>query len=261
MCLFPIHILQELSGNVDHFRTLESLKVDNSNVEDIFCLNEINGEQMNLALKDIDLDVLPMMTCLFVGPKNSVSLQNLSCLRIKGCEKLKIVFSTSIIRCLPQLVSMRVEECKELKHIIEDDLENKKSSNFMSTTKTCFPKLKTLAVIKCNKLKYVFPISICKQLPELEALIIREADELDEIFASEGDDQKVEIPNLKVVIFENLPSLYHDQGIQFQAVKCRFILNCPKLSLAPASTADFKNDISGLYGGKFGYGTHSVQYF
>ena len=178
MCLFPIHLLQELSGNVDHFLALKKLVVyNNSNVESIVCLNEINEQKMNLALKDIDLDELPMMTCLFVGPKNSISLQNLTQLKIMGCEKLEIVFSTSIIRCLPQLLYIRVEECKELKHIIEDDLENKKSSNFMST-KTCFQNLKTLVVAKCNKLKYVFPISVYKELPELNYLMIREADEL-----------------------------------------------------------------------------------
>ncbi|RHN67930.1 putative P-loop containing nucleoside triphosphate hydrolase, leucine-rich repeat domain, L [Medicago truncatula] len=240
--------LMELSGNVDHFLSLERLIVkNNSKVESIICINEINEQQMNLALKDIDLDVLPAMTCLFVGPKNLFFLQNLTHLKIMRCEKLKIVFSTSIIRYLPQLLILRIEECKELKHIIEDDLENKKSSNFMSTTKTCFPKLKMVVVVKCNKLKYVFPISVCKELPELYYLIIREADELEEIFVSEGDDHKVEIPNLKVVIFENLPSLNHAQGIQFQDVKHRFIQNCQKLSLTSAITADFKKDLSGLY--------------
>ncbi|XP_039687274.1 uncharacterized protein [Medicago truncatula] len=218
-------IIKESGGNVEHFRALESLK-------------EINEQQMNLALKIIELLVLPMMTCLFMGPKNSFSLQNLTHLKIIKCEKLKIVFSTSIIRCLPQLNYMRIEECNELKHIIEDDLEN--------TTKTCFPKLRILFVEKCNKLKYVFPISICKELPELNVLTIREADEVEEIFGSEGDDHKVEIPNLKFVVFENLRSLCHDQGIQFEAVKHRLILNCQKLSLTSASTADFENDISGL---------------
>jgi len=398
-----------------------------------------NEQQMNLALESIVLQNLSMMTCLFVGPKNLVSLQNLTKLTIAECEKLKIVFSTSTVRCLPQLLHMGIEECKELKHIIEDDLENKKSPNLMSATKTCFPKLKALSVIKCNKLKYVFPISICrelpklrslmireadeleeifvsegddleskkpsnfmsttktrfpkleylavvkcnklnhvfpisickelpelydlrieecnelshiieddleskkpsnsmsttktcfpklsclavvkcnklnhvfpisickefpelydlrieecnelrhiieddlenttktcfpnlsklvvlkcnklkyvfpisicKELPELKALIIREADELDEIFANEGDDHKVEIPNLQFVVFENLLSLCHAQGIQFQAVKHRFIQNCPKLSLASASTADFRLDVFDL----FRYGTH-----
>ncbi|XP_024634174.1 uncharacterized protein [Medicago truncatula] len=308
-------IIKELSGNVDNFLALERLMVtNNSKVESIFCLNEINEQQMNLALEDIDLDVLPMMTCLFVGPNNSFSLQNLTRIKIKGCEKLKIVFTTSVIRCLPQLYYMRIEECNELKHIIEDDLENttktcfpnlkrivvikcnklkyvfsisiykdlpalyhmrieecnelrhiieddlenKKSSNFMSTTKTCFPKLRILVVEKCNKLKYVFPISISKELPELKVLIIREADELEEIFVSEFDDHKVEIPNLKLVIFENLPSLYHAQGIQFQVVKHRFILNCQKLSLASESTPDFENDISAS---DFGYDFELFDYW
>jgi len=239
---------------VDHFLTLERLIVkNNSKVESIIYLNEINEQQMNLALKNINLDVLPMMTCLFVGPKFFFSLQNLTRVKIMRCEKLKIVFSTSIIRCLPQLFTMKIEDCKELTHIIEDDLKD--------TTKTCFPKLNTLVIVKCNKLKYVFPMSICKELPELKVLMIREANELEEIFVSEGYDQKVKIPNLECVVFENLPSLYHDQGIQFQAVKYCFILNCPKLSLVSASTADFEYDISGLYGGKFGNGTHSIQYF
>jgi hypothetical protein len=90
-------------------------------------------------------------------------------------------------------------------------------------------------------------------------LMIREADELDEIFANEGDDHKVEIPNLKYLVFENLPSLYHAQGIQFQAVKYRFIQNCQKLSLASAITAYLENDLSSLYSNIFG--THSIQYF
>ncbi|XP_039687986.1 uncharacterized protein [Medicago truncatula] len=231
-------IIKELSGNVEHFCALESLEVDHSNVESIFRVDEINERQMNLALEDIDLDVLPMMTCLFVGPNNSFSLQNLTRIKIKGCEKLKIVFTTSVIRCLPQLYYMRIEECNELKHIIEDDLENKNSSNFMSTTKTFFPKLEKVVVEKCNKLKYVFPISICKELPELNVLMIREADELEEIFVSEGDDHKVEIPNLECVVFENLPSLSHAQRIQFQAVKNRFIRNCQKLSLESTKIHD-----------------------
>ncbi|XP_039683395.1 uncharacterized protein [Medicago truncatula] len=125
---------------------------------------------------------------------------------------------------------MRIEECKELKHIIEDDLENKnKSSNFMSTTKTCFPKLERLVVIKCDMLKYVFPVSICNELPELNVLIIREADELDEIFASEGRDEKVEIPNLEYVVFENLPSLCHAQGIHLKMIFLVYVITSTEL--------------------------------
>jgi hypothetical protein len=58
--------VQELIGNVEHFITLKRLQVDDSKVESIFCLNEINEQEMNLGFEDIDLYVLPMMTCLFV---------------------------------------------------------------------------------------------------------------------------------------------------------------------------------------------------
>ncbi|GAU48342.1 hypothetical protein TSUD_267670 [Trifolium subterraneum] len=192
-----------------------------------------NGQQMNLGLQYIVLCDLLMMKCLFVGANNAFALKNLTRIEIVRCEKLEIVFSTSILRSLPQLLDLRIEECKELKHIVEDDdSENKKSSN----TKTCFLKLNTLVVIKCNKLKYVFPISICKELPELAVLVIREADELEKIVAGEGDDQKVEIPELKFLALLNLPSLCQTQEIQFEAVKDRFVQNCKKLSLTTALT-------------------------
>jgi len=238
MCnLFPIHLWQELSGNME-FVALERLKVDNSNVESICCLNEVSEREMNLGLQYIELYTLPMMTFLFKGLKKSFSLKNLTEMNIKGCEKLEFVFSTSIIMCLPQLLHIRIEECKELKHMIEDDLENKNSSNFMTTKTVCFPKLLTLVVQKCKMLKNVFPISICKELPDLELLMIREADELEEIFVCEEGDEKVNIPKLIFVTFVNLPSLCQTQGIHFQPVQNRLVQHCQELSLTSAKTKD-----------------------
>ncbi|GAU18659.1 hypothetical protein TSUD_124920 [Trifolium subterraneum] len=78
---------------------------------------------------------------------------------------------------------------------------------------------------------------MCKKLPKLEVLVIREAYELEVIFKGGGDDQKVEIPNLKVLAFVNLPKLCQTQGIQFQAVKHCFVQNCQKLNMTAASTS------------------------
>jgi hypothetical protein len=249
MCnLFPIHLWQESSGNVEHFVALERLKVDNSNVESICCLNEGSEREVNLGLQNIELYTLPMLTRLFMGLKKSFSLKNLTKMKIKGCEKLEIVFSTSIIMCLPQLLHIRIEECKELKHLIEDDLENRKT--------VCFPKLRILLVVQCNQLKDVFPISICKELPELEALAITEADKLEEIFVCEGDE-KVNIPNLKFVAFVNLPSLCQTQEVHFQAVRCHSIQHCKNFSLKSAPREDIRNYIDYFFGRP---GTHFVQY-
>ncbi|GAU33592.1 hypothetical protein TSUD_359700 [Trifolium subterraneum] len=364
-------IIKELSGNVDHFLTLEILELyNNSKLENIFSPNEIDGQQLDLGLQKIELIDLPMMTCLFLGPKNSFALKNLTDITIARCEKLKIVFSTSILRFLPELLDLKIQECEELEHIVEDDLENKDNSNSLSSTTcfpklvtlivtkcnrlkfvfstsilrflpqlcnlrieeceelehiieddlenkdnsnslssttcfpklqrlfvtkcnrlkfvfstsilrflpqlcnlrieeceelehiieddlenkdnsnslsstTCFPKLEVLVVIKCNKLKFVFPFSVCKELPKLKVLMIAEANELEELFKSEYD-QKVYIPNLKIVAFDMLPSLCCAQGNQFQAVKIRFVRNCQKLTLTSASTTNTFEEIYGL---------------
>ncbi|XP_073224627.1 uncharacterized protein [Cicer arietinum] len=219
-------IMKELS--VKHFIPLESLRVDNFKAENLFCLNEMDGQPMNLRLQKIQLSDMHNMKYLFGGPKNSFVLKNLTKIIIIRCEILEVLFSTSIIRCLSKLVFLRIEECKELKHIIEDDLQNQNMLN-------SFPKLKVLVVVKCCKLKYVFPVSICKEFLELEALVITKALELEEIFKSEGD-QKVKIPKLNFIVFDKLPSLFFTQGIQFQTTKNRFVRNCRKLSSCLEST-------------------------
>ncbi|XP_058721870.1 uncharacterized protein LOC131593401 isoform X2 [Vicia villosa] len=160
--------------------------------------------------------------------EHSFALQNLTEIKIKGCEKLEIIFSNSFSTCLPQLCDLTIENCKDLKHIIVDDTSNSLSSM------TVFPMLKRLVVLKCHKLKCVFPISICKELSRLEVLMIIEADELEEIFKSNGD-QKVEIPNLNLLVFAHLPSLFDTQGIHFMLVKFRLVRNCQKLRCLTSS--------------------------
>ncbi|PNX98070.1 putative NBS-LRR resistance protein, partial [Trifolium pratense] len=223
---------------MEHLLALEMLNVSKSNVESILCLSEESEWQINLGLQNIILHNLPMMIYLFMGPKNAFALKNLKSITISQCEKLEIVFSTSILRCLSQLSHLRIQECNELKHIIEDDDDDIENQGM---SKTYFPVLKTLAVAMCNKLKSVFPISMKKELPpELKVMMIGEAHELKEIFKSVGgDNQKVEIPNLKSVVFVNLPSLCHVQGIQFQAVENHYIQNCKELS--PTSLTSSRN--------------------
>ncbi|XP_058775074.1 disease resistance protein At4g27190-like [Vicia villosa] len=207
-------IMKDLSGSMEHGNALESPVVHN--LHDMACL------------------------------------QNLTQVTIVEWERMEIAFSTSIFRCLSQLAYLRIENCKELKHIIQDDRQIQNLSNI-----TCFPKLKMLVIIKCHKLKCVFSVSICKELPRLETLIINEANELEEIFKSEGD-QKVEIPNLKIVVLVDLPRL-QTQEKQFQTTKNRLVKNCPKLSFDSTTYPFVWRDIK-----KFSFefeGTHYTCYF
>jgi hypothetical protein len=196
----------------------------------IFYVDEINGQQRNLRLQKIELHDLHQMTYLFVGPRNCFFLQNLLKIKIFRCEKLENIFSTCVLKCLPQLTDLIIVECNELKYIAEeDDVEDKE----ISISRTCFPKLKQISVMKCNKMKYVLPSYMCTELPKLIFLLIAEAANLEKIFG--GSEEKVgRFPNLNFVVFLELPSFF--QGIQFQTVGHRLVHNCKNLSLTSTST-------------------------
>ncbi|KAL5073111.1 hypothetical protein RYX36_012095 [Vicia faba] len=250
--------MKELNGSMEDLLALEKINLSNSKIESIFCVNnEVNEQQVNLVLQSIELENLNVMVCPFVGPKNSFNLQNLTKMTIMGCEKLQIIFTVSILRCLPQLDQLMIHACEELKHIVEEDLDNQNMSNSSS----CFPKLKGLSVQKCNKLKSVFPVSICNKLPELKALIITKAKELEEIFKSSegGGIENFMIPNLKLVVFRDLPNLFQTQEIQVHRTKYRFIEGCDKISLTSTLRSTQTNVILDLINDV--RGTHYTPYF
>ncbi|GAU38861.1 hypothetical protein TSUD_154240 [Trifolium subterraneum] len=56
--------IKELKGNMEHFLTLEKLFSNDSKVESIFCLTEVNEQQMNLGLQKIVLYDQHLMTVL-----------------------------------------------------------------------------------------------------------------------------------------------------------------------------------------------------
>ncbi|XP_058768321.1 uncharacterized protein LOC131642047 [Vicia villosa] len=242
--LFLMDLPGLVAMNPQHYHTtfplLKDLNVSNCLQ---FAIGDLTIHSVSQSLDSTMKKDLPSkITSLLVGPKNSFSLNYLTLINIRQCEKLEIVFSTSILRCLPELIILKIEECKELKHIIEDDLENEKSITFESTN-TYFPKLEILVVVSCNKVKCVFQTSIYTELPKLKVLIITEACELREIFKTEGGDQKLKIPNLEVVEFINLPNLYYAQGTHFQDVKYCFVQDCHKLALTSASISVDIDDI------------------
>ncbi|KAK7389359.1 hypothetical protein VNO78_24307 [Psophocarpus tetragonolobus] len=100
---------------------------------------------------------------------------------------------------------------------------------------------KIFGLEECNNLKCVFPVFTSIILPKLEILIVGKASMLEEVFKC-GSDKKVEIPNLKVAAFVELPSLCKDID-DFHAVKDRLVLNCPKLSLTSTLTPERMEEI------------------
>ncbi|XP_068487221.1 uncharacterized protein [Phaseolus vulgaris] len=217
----------------NHFLTVQTLCMNNVKVEVIFCLNgyRMMGQQVNLKLEDLKLKNLPQMTNIWEATKNTFTLQHLTLLEIMRCEKLEVIFPQSMLRCLPELNRLEVRKCKELRQIIEEDLEDKKLFNPLSP-QPCFPKLTRLIVEKCHKMKYLTSVSASNDFPNLDFLIINGATELLQL--NETRKIEVELPKLKLVILMHLPKFC--QETQFLNVEHRIVCNCPKLSLTSTTT-------------------------
>jgi len=232
---FYISALQDAIWVQNHFLTLQTLRMVNAKVEAIFCLNghQTMGQQVNLKLEKMHLQNLPKMDNIWEATKNTFTLKHLQSLEIIGCEKLEVIFPQSVLRCLPELNTLEVRECKELRHIIEEDLEDKKLSNPLSP-QPCFPKLTTLIVEQCHKLKYLTFVSASNDFPNLEFLVINGATEL--LQFNETGKTQVELPELKLLIFIHLSKFC--QETQFLNVEHRIVRNCPKLSFTSTTTLD-----------------------
>jgi len=94
------------------------------------------------------------------GPTRHVSLHSLTCLNLQDLDKLTFIFPPSLSQSLPQLETLKVENCRELKHIIrEKDGDERK----IIARSLGFPKLKTVYISRCGKLEHV-SLSPCLQL-------------------------------------------------------------------------------------------------
>jgi len=212
-------------------------------LEDIFCLNgdRIIGQQACVKVKNLLLANLPQMTYIWVASKNSVNLQHLTTLEIMGCAKLKVIFPLSVLRSLPELNFLKIRECKELRQIIEEDVEDKTLPNLLSP-QPCFPKLEALYVERCHKLKTFFSGSASNDLPNLHLLIINGALKLEDLVGcgqgkhDEIGKTKVELSRLKLLIFRHLSNFR--QEIEFPNLNSCIVDECPKLSLT--STTSFE---------------------
>ncbi|XP_057440927.1 uncharacterized protein LOC130732926 isoform X3 [Lotus japonicus] len=197
-----------------------------------------------------DLENLPQLTYICMSFKDPSKFKKLAFLNITGCEKVDVIFHARVSRCLCELKILVIRECKELKQIVEEEVENDKLSNLPSQQpQPCFPKLELLFVEECHKLKRFISFSRCNDLPNLVALIISRASKLEELIGCEQGnggyeigEKKVELPKLKYVMFRQLPKLC--QLIESQIVRHCTVINCPKLSLTSTATfQEFKEEI------------------
>jgi len=196
---FPAKVLRALNN-------LKGVTVDScKSLEEVFELGEPyegSSEEKELpllsSLTELGLSCLPELKCIWKGPIRHVSLQSLNSLDLYSLDKLTFIFTPSLVQSLPQLESLHISKCSELKHFIrEEDGERK-----IIQESPGFPKLKTISIEECGKLEYVFPVSVSPSLLNLEKIRIFNAHNLKQIFYSvEGDaltrDGIIKFPKLR----------------------------------------------------------------
>ncbi|TKY69261.1 Disease resistance protein [Spatholobus suberectus] len=228
---------------VKHLHTLEKLYIENSSIEGIICLKELPviDQHMSSSLKSLKLYNLHELRNTFMGPKHFLSLQNVKCLKIVGCSKLKVIFSASVLRNLPRLIYLEIKDCEELQEIIEEDEENQRQSNPHSQ-RVCFPQLIALVINRCQRLKSLISFSTFHEFPQLELMIIKEASQLDMFRRKQGDEiaqMKLWLPKLKYLVLMQLPNLADlSQQMELQTVAYSVVHHCPKLSFASTTTLE-----------------------
>ena len=254
-----IWVASKISVNLQHLTTLKIIGCAKLKV--IFPPSVLRSlpELKELIIKEC-MELKQIVGCEQGAPNNSLIFSNLQELEIIGCAKLEVIFSKYDLRCLPILSIVKIRKCKELRVIIEEDVEDKKMSNLLSP-QSFFPKLKALYVGHCHKLKRFISGSASNDFPNLYLLIISGASELEE-FVGRGQGKsdeigktKIELPRIKVLIFTHLSNF--NQEIELPNLKNCVVYECPKLSLTPTTTLEkLMKDISGKY-----YISLQINYF
>ncbi|KAL4318537.1 hypothetical protein GQ457_18G005070 [Hibiscus cannabinus] len=102
-------------------------------------------------------------------PLRSFGVQSLTCLTVKGCHKLKYLFTSSMVKSFVQLKKLKVSRCDEMEEVIEERLmarEEEISSSLSSLS--VFPKLDYLRLGNLPKLK-----RFCSGINPIEFSLLR----------------------------------------------------------------------------------------
>ncbi|XP_044477774.1 probable disease resistance protein At4g27220 [Mangifera indica] len=169
----------------------------------------INLESSDIDSEDEEIDtvipffnkkvVFPCLEELKLGAINSEKIwdnklstisccyQNLKKLVVDGCQKLKFVFPSSIIKSFEQLQHLEISCCKELKEIVAKEVEG--------ITTFIFPRVVFLILKELPELTTFYHGKHNSNWPMLKELEVHNCSILDTLTA----EHKVVVPNLEVL--------------------------------------------------------------
>ncbi|XP_074283906.1 disease resistance protein RPS2-like [Silene latifolia] len=206
------------------------------------CLRFVNGETIPQGV----VEVLKRATSLYLDHHFSIcflsefGIDNMDALKIcilSDCPEVQAIIhhaeGEKVI--LPSLEYLSLNSLWSLEAII---------SGHHLLAEGSFNMLTFLSLRACPKLTYVFNLSMMKNLPKLEELVIEDCVSLKYIFSEDvqlGSEEFSVLPCLKVLKLYYLPNLCEIGKLTWANVECMHFYNCPKLKNLCMTTDDAAN--------------------
>ncbi|CAN6700224.1 unnamed protein product [Malus baccata var. baccata] len=224
------YVINFVSWSYSHnaFSSLESLSLEGLVSLESVCYGQLIGEPFH-KLKSLTLRNLPKLIGFSFRGKQStddtnadkimledeaggpprvlnneeVSMPNLTTLIVHGCDSLRFLFSSSMVKCLGQLKHLKISKCQALQMVYDT------SSTIQMNGFEC-PNLNSVEIDSCDSLENVFPASVAKDLKQLSKLKVKNCGLMEEIVVNEGPQMTYEefwFPKVASMEFDNLPQL------------------------------------------------------
>nr|XP_023915396.1 probable disease resistance protein At4g27220 [Quercus suber] len=219
--IFPISIAQDLPQ-------LESLSL-----QDLPQLKQVFGQNREGEVGDCEIE----------SHHQPTGFAKLKTLDVVNCGELEYIFPISVAGGLHQLERLDLVGLPRLKKVFGQNREGEVGDCEIEShhQPTSFPKLETILVCSCKNLEYIFPISIARDLPQLEILSLEGLPQLKQVFGHEeggddGDGNNSVLSKLRILRLENLPELVSlgggDGSSLWPSLERLVVVNCPKVKLS-----------------------------
>ncbi|XVE91746.1 hypothetical protein REPUB_Repub01dG0037800 [Reevesia pubescens] len=242
LCLSKVGKSNQLCNIVDPHWKQKSGNLEYLVIGDCVEIFHLQGGYFLSCLEALRLEALSDLQVIWKAPTNVANLQNLVCLVLIDCQKLRYVFPPVLAQNLKQLSYLSIQECGELEQIITNDQISSSHAHSHSQghdfQPLCFPNLTEVCIKKCKKLKSLFPVSVACHLPKLDCIIVEEVLELEQVFGHEEEaadikDEEIMLLHLRELFLTKLPNLtsFSPVGHHFKFPFLGFltVTDCPKM--------------------------------
>ncbi|TYI41865.1 hypothetical protein ES332_A01G056200v1, partial [Gossypium tomentosum] len=147
---------------------------------------KLQGGNIISSLERMELSNLIKLQDIWKGPIHVAT--NLRELKVRRCNNLTYIFPVTLIPHLPQLSSLNIASCENLKQIIGNDdilASSSSSQDPQSEMKMVFPRLKQILLQNLSKLESFSPLLYHLEFPCLDLLDIKQCSKMITSFSAD----------------------------------------------------------------------------